>query len=138
MALRRGGNVVEGLERVLHRCLEARELERGPIATLTVSFEARGQYVSGLHLFGTEAMLVLPDANAFGGDVWIQRGRTKTERVAYEFGGERETRGLGLSELVEALRDGRPHRASAEQALHVLAVADAAVRSADECQTVRL
>ena len=113
-------------------------LAQGAIATLTVSFEARGQYVSGLHLFGTEAMLVLPDANAFGGDVWIQRDRTRTERVAYEFGGERETRGLGLSELVDAMRAGRPHRTSAEQALHVLEIADAAVQSAADCRTLRL
>ena len=44
------------------------QLEGGVLATMTVSFEAHGQYVSGLEVFGSEATLCLPDANAFGGD----------------------------------------------------------------------
>src|SRR4051812_35668847 len=44
-------------------------LATGGLATLTVSFEAGGQYLSGLVVHGSEGSLVLPDANAFGGDV---------------------------------------------------------------------
>ena len=40
----------------------------GPLATLAVSFETRGQYVSGLTVHGTGGILTLPDANAFTGD----------------------------------------------------------------------
>ena len=38
-------------------------MQSGALATLTVSFETRGQYVSGLVVYGTEGLLTLPDAN---------------------------------------------------------------------------
>lgn len=113
-------------------------LEQGTLVTLTVSFEARGQYLSGLVVYGSEASLVLPDANAFGGDVILRRGRDGVEPVEYASRGARETRGLGIEELVEAMRAGRPHRASAELALHVLEAAEAAVLAAVERRTIDL
>jgi predicted dehydrogenase len=109
--------------------------ERGGISTLTVSFEAADQYLSGLAIYGTEASLRLPDANAFGGDVVLRRGG-QDELVAVESLGDREARGLGIDELADALADGRPHRASGELALHVLETAEAIVRAADERTTI--
>jgi predicted dehydrogenase len=102
------------------------KLESGALATLTVSFEARDQYLSGLTLFGTEGSLVLPDANAFGGDIVLRHGRDGETRVEYETFGAREARGLGIDDLGQAIAENRPHRASAELALHVLETADAA------------
>jgi len=113
-------------------------LESGALATLTVSFEARNQYLSGLVVYGTTGSLVLPDANAFGGDVVVRRGRDEVETVEYVSGGAQETRGLGIEELVESLRAGRPHRASGELALHVLEAAEAAVRTAEERRAIDL
>ena len=52
------------------------QLERGGLVTLTVSFEARDQYLSGLVVYGTTGSLVLPDANAFGGEVILRRAAT--------------------------------------------------------------
>jgi len=100
-------------------------LESGALATITVSFEARDQYLSGLTVYGTEGSLVLPDANAFGGEVMLRRGSAE-ERVEYESRGAQETRGLGIEDLAVALAENRPHRASAELALHVLETAEAA------------
>jgi predicted dehydrogenase len=113
-------------------------LEHGPLATLTVSFEARGQYVSGLQLFGTRAMLLLPDANDFGGEVSIRRGTGKPEPVTYESRGPQETRGIGIHDLVLALRAGRPHHASGTLALHVLSAAEAIAQAAEEQRVIGL
>ena len=110
-------------------------LASGALATLTVSFEATGQYISGLVVYGSEGSLALPDANDFGGDVILRRSRGE-ETVPYDSRGAQETRGLGLEELAVALRAGRPHRASAELALHVLEAAEAALRSAEERRAV--
>ena len=107
-------------------------LKDGALATLTVSFEARGQYVSGMEIFGSEATLYLPDANTFGGEVSLRRGRGEPEPVPYTTDGARETRGLGVHELVESMRAGRPHQASGALALHVLEAADAVIRSSTE------
>src|SRR5581483_5373401 len=105
------------------------QMQSGALATLTVSFEARNQYVSGLVVYGTEGSLVLPDANAFGGEVLLRRGRDE-ERVTYAGRGAQETRGNGVEDLAAALAEGREHRASGELALHVLEVAEAAASSA--------
>jgi predicted dehydrogenase len=109
----------------------------GALGTFTVSFETRNRYESGLVVHGTEASLLLPDANAFGGDVQIRRNR-EWEPVEYELRGAMETRGIGLHDMVEALRAGRPHRASGELALHVLEAMHAILQSADESRTVDL
>jgi predicted dehydrogenase len=114
------------------------DLTGGGLATLTVSFEAREQYLSGLVVYGTTGSLVLPDANAFGGDVILRRGRDDEESVAYASQGARETRGLGIDELVESLRAGRPHRASGALALHVLEAAEAAERGGGELPSAAL
>jgi predicted dehydrogenase len=109
----------------------------GALATVTVGFESRDQYVSGMHVYGTTASLTLPDANDFGGDVLLTSGR-ETQAVPYDSYGARETRGLGIQDLAEALRDDRPHRASGELALHVLEIADAIVDAAEERRVVDL
>lgn len=100
-------------------------LESGALVTMTVSFEARDQYVSGLTVYGTQGSLVLPDANAFGGEVVLRRAGGE-ERVDYVSRGAQETRGLGIEDLAVSLEEDRPHRASAELALHVLETAEAA------------
>ena len=112
-------------------------MRQGPLFTLTVSFEARGQYLSGMEVFGTEASLLLPDANEFGGGVRLHTERSE-ESVRFEDRGAQETRGRGIDELVESLREGRPHQASGELALHVLAAADAVSRSEAERRTLAL
>jgi predicted dehydrogenase len=103
-----------------------------------VSFEARGQYLSGLSIYGTEGSLVLPDANGFGGDVILRHGRDDAEPVEYRSRGEQETRGLGIEELATAFSEGRPHRANGELALHVLEAAEAAATAAAERRVVDL
>lgn len=113
-------------------------LAQGALATLTVSFEARGQYLSGLVVHGTEGSLELPDANGFGGDVVLRRSRDDAEPVPYASRGAQETRGLGLEELVEAFEAGRPHRANGELGLHVLEAAEAAVHAAEEQRVIDL
>ena len=114
------------------------QLASGALVTMTVSFEARGQYVSGLQVFGSEAMLVLPDANGFDGEVSLVRDRGEPQPVPYTSRDGQETRGLGLQELVESMRAGREHRASGALALHVLEAADAVVRSSAERRVIDL
>lgn len=111
--------------------------ERGALTTLTVSFEARDQYLSGLEVYGTEGSLLFPDANAFGGELLLRRNRAE-ELVEVESLGDQEARGLGIEELAVALREGRPHRASGELALHVLETAEAIVDAAERAETIAL
>ena len=116
----------------------ALQLESGVLATLTVSFEAFGQYISGLVVHGSGGSLELPDANAFGGPIRLRNGDGEWKAVEYDSPGATETRGLGLDEMLTAMREGRPHRASGALALHVLETALAALRSAEEGRTVEI
>jgi predicted dehydrogenase len=116
----------------------ALQLERGPLVTLTVSFEATDQYESRMQIHGSEGTLDLPDANAFEGRVRLRAARGEWEDVPYESHGLQETRGCGLDDLVESLRAGRPHRASGELGLHVLETAVAVLRAAADGRTVEI
>jgi predicted dehydrogenase len=111
-------------------------LESDAIATLTVSFEARGQYVSGVVVYGSEGSLELPDANEFGGRLRVRRRRGDWEPVPYASRGAQETRGIGLHEMLQAVHEGRPHQASGALGLHVLEAAVAALTSAAERRAV--
>jgi predicted dehydrogenase len=110
----------------------------GPLATLAVSFETRGQYVSALTVHGTGGLLTLPDANAFAGDVVVTGTRGEVETVPYDARGPQETRGIGIEELALALAEERPHRANAELALHVLEAAEAILASAKQRRFIEL
>jgi predicted dehydrogenase len=85
----------------------------------------------------------VPDPNWFGGAVKLSRDgapwRTfRTEglptgrpNIALQNGGKAANyRGLGLAEMAQAIEQGRPHRASGEFALHLLAVMEALIESA--------
>ena len=82
--------------------------------------------------------MLLPDANAFGGTVSLRRGRRSSRKTSRTLARNQETRGFGLHDLVESIGEGRPHRASDTQALHVLDAALAIGRSAAERRVVEL
>jgi predicted dehydrogenase len=114
------------------------ELAGGVTASLVASFEAVGQYVCDVEIHGTEGVLALPDPNAFGGRVRLRRGRHGCQDVPFASRGTREARGIGLHDLVEAIAAGRPHRASAALAHHVVDIARSILGAAAEGRTVEL
>jgi predicted dehydrogenase len=80
---------------------------------------------------GTDATLILPDPNTFGGTVCVRRrGSQSEEPVATTR--PRSTRGTGVLEMARAIRAGRPHRADGALGFHVLDAMVAIRRSVDE------
>ncbi|MCD1267762.1 Gfo/Idh/MocA family oxidoreductase [Microbacterium sp. MEC084] len=78
---------------------------------------------------GTEGTLVIPDPNTFGGPITITRKLERhvvppepvvQEVVEVQQEGVLTGRGLGLLDMVRAIRDDRPHVATGEFGLHVL------------------
>jgi predicted dehydrogenase len=114
------------------------ELESGAMANLAASFEVRDRYVCDLEIHGREGVLSLPDPNAFGGSLRIHRSRGDWNDVPYRSEGGREARGIGLQDLVEAVREGRAPRASGRLAAHVVDVARSVLRAAAERRTVEV
>lgn len=107
------------------------EFASGVTATTTFSFDAfGGSNLPRIEIYGLEGSLSVPDPNTFDGPVQIRRKDAKEwEPVpsAHSYVGQR---GLGVADLTEAVRAGRPHRASGELAQHVLEIMLAFERSA--------
>jgi predicted dehydrogenase len=114
------------------------ELAGGPTATLVATFEAPGHYSTMLLVHGSEGELALPDPNAFDGPLQLRRARGGWEEVLYARAGARDARGLGLHDLVEAIAENRPPRASAELASHVVDVATSILASSERGSVVAI
>ncbi len=100
------------------------EFGSGAIGTLIMSFDIRGG--SGLRhieIQGSEGTLSVPDPNNFGDPVRIRRiGAKEWEPVTLTHGYQTNWRGLGTADMAVAAQAKRAHRASGEQAFHVLDV----------------
>jgi predicted dehydrogenase len=105
----------------------------GPRGSLTTSFDVHDTTGSTLVLYGSEGTLRLPDPNTFGGPIELLKpGADAWEPVEFRYGFTDNSRGLGVSDMARALREGGPHRASGEMAAHVVDVMDAALTSSAE------
>jgi predicted dehydrogenase len=93
----------------------------GALSTLVMSFDIHAARLPRIEVHGTEGSLSVPDPNGFEGPVAVHRG-SGWEAVPASAGYPGGGRGTGLADLADALAEGRPHRASAELAHHVLDV----------------
>jgi predicted dehydrogenase len=98
----------------------------GALVQVTLSFDVPKHGHLPIELYGTEASLIVPDPNMFGGEVKIARPRAEWEPVAVTLPyADANYRSLGLADMAHAILSNRPHRASGELALHVLEVMEA-------------
>ncbi|MDJ0789768.1 MAG: Gfo/Idh/MocA family oxidoreductase [Myxococcota bacterium] len=115
------------------------DLAGGPVATLVTSFDIKTSRLRNIEIHGTEGTLALPDPNTFGGPVRFRAARQKEwEEVPLVCGNAEQSRGIGLADLVRAIQEERPHRASLELSTHVLDLMESAIRSSEEGRHVRL
>ncbi len=116
------------------------EYASGAIAELTTSFDVyHGWQDSPITIYGSEGTLKVPDPNNFSGDVLVRGGKEEEWSVVeprHAYG--ENSRGLGVLDIALAIRDGRPHRASGELALHVLETMLSFERSSTEGRHVSL
>ncbi|MFE4367852.1 Gfo/Idh/MocA family protein [Streptomyces sp. NPDC056835] len=92
----------------------------GALTTLVMSFDIQAARLPRIEVHGTGASLSVPDPNGFDGTVELHRGTGEWEALPVTAGYVGAGRGTGLADLATSLAAGRPHRASAELARHVL------------------
>ncbi|KHF40536.1 Gfo/Idh/MocA family protein [Halalkalibacter okhensis] len=98
------------------------EFTNGAIGTLITSFDTFTKVdYPNIEIYGTEGTLRVPDPNTFGGPVLLRKPGssewTSVELISdYHF----NARGLGVLEMVDAIKKDKPHQASGEVGLHVL------------------
>ena len=98
------------------------EFASGVVGSLAASFDVVASEAPHLEIHGTAGSLSLGDPNWFDG--WVRYrplGAEAWEDVPLRFDAT-VGRGIGLADLITALRVGAPHRASASFGFHVLDV----------------
>jgi predicted dehydrogenase len=97
------------------------EFADGAVGTIITSFDVYSHSLPCFEIYGTEGTLRVPDPNTFGGPVYVRRFREEEwMQIPLVNSYTEDSRGLGVTEMAEAIEEGRPHRASAELAYHVL------------------
>lgn len=114
------------------------EFASGVVGNVTITTEYCGYYDVLLKIYGTEATLICPDPNSFGGEAIISCfGEEKLrEKAAGPLCGD--SRGIGLADMTYAQRTGRPHRCNDQFAFHVLDAMSAVLDSAEQGTVVSL
>jgi predicted dehydrogenase len=98
------------------------EFASGAVGGLTASFDLVASDMPHLEVHGTDGSLRLGDPNTFDGAVrYRARGSAAWEDIPLRFDGT-VGRGVGLADLIVAIRTGSLHRASGAFAYHVLDV----------------
>jgi predicted dehydrogenase len=114
-------------------------LVNGAAVSMTMSFDVPRHKHVPIELYGETGSLIVPDPNYFGGKVEFATAsedwREVPIRHAYADGNYRI---LGVADMAQAIRSGRPHRASGALAFHVLEVMEAFQTSSDSGRTVEV
>ena len=111
----------------------------GASATLVTSFDVKATRFRNIEVYGTEGTLSLPDPNTFGGPLKVRSILADDWRdIPLPTPNIPQQRGIGLADMLSATQANRPHRASAELALHILELMSATLRSSDEGRRIDL
>ena len=115
------------------------DFECGVIATFLMSFDVWHAELPRIEIYGSEGTLSLPDPNTFGGPVRIRtRDDAEWREVPLALPYAENSRGLGLSEMADAMEAGRPHRASGALGLHALEIMHAVHEASGSGRAVAL
>jgi predicted dehydrogenase len=111
----------------------------GPVATMIMSFDVWAHNLPRIEIYGSEGTLSVPDPNTFTGPVRIKRAKDEEwHEVPLTHPYSENSRGLGVSDMAQAIREGRPHRASGELALHVLDLMESVQEASEAGQYVQV
>lgn len=91
-----------------------------------------------LELYGDKGILRMGDPNTFCGEVLLEKAQNSPVTLPFTHGFQRESRGLGAAEMAWSILADRPHRASAEMALHVLEIIHGIFTSSDSGEIYRM
>ena len=115
------------------------DFHSGAIGTLVTSFDVKATALPSIEVYGTEASMLVPDPNLFGGDVQLRGAGEKKWRSAKPVHRYKDNwRGVGLADMAMGLSTGRAHRANGDVALHVLEIMHAVHIASNEGRHVEL
>ena len=115
------------------------DFECGAVVTFVMSFDVWHAELPRIEIYGMGGSLSVPDPNGFGGPVKM-RGSTDAawQDVPVTLPHAENSRGLGLSDMVEAIGSGRQPRASGALGLHALEIMHAVHEASSSERSVTL
>lgn len=115
------------------------EFKNGAIATLVTSFDVWKHSMPAIEIYGTLGSLKVPDPNSFGGPVECSTFEDFEYKKMPLMGLYTENeRGIGLSDMVAGIENGRTNNASGELALHVLEIMESIIKSSESGKRIAL
>ena len=108
------------------------EFMNGTLLTITMSFDVWQHTHMPMELYGTNGSMLIPDPNRFDGEVKWSEGKESWNTATIEFPyADDNYRSIGLADLAQAVRVGRPHRANGQLGLHVLEIMTGFLKAAE-------
>ncbi|MCY0092932.1 Gfo/Idh/MocA family protein [Hoeflea ulvae] len=126
------------------------EFANGALVTLGASWDVKTHGHRPMELYGTEASLIVPDPNFFGGTVELIESAGSESALPdwdhpfsvpnqdHKQGMMANYRTAGLADMALAILEDRPHRCSLEFALHVVDVMTAILHSGETGKFIEL
>lgn len=113
------------------------KFESGITGTFHLNGDSSITDQAGLYIFGTKGILKLPDPNGFGGDVLflpnpITEGTDAQQILPCTLDYGDNSRGIGSSEMAEAICQGRKARTDCTMAYHVMDIMESIMISSKE------
>ena len=154
----RAGEHFQAEQEIMTSVMAVLQFRNGAIVNYTMSWDAWDSVMPRLELYGEKATVVMCDEdpnggpNLFGGDLLVKNEdtyrwkhmprREGDEEIPWEVAEVKHPfdavsfvendRGIGLADMVDAIRERRANRASGDMALHMLEVSEAILVSARE------
>jgi len=107
----------------------------GAVGVIVTSFDIWAHSLPCIEIYGTEGTMQVPDPNYFRGEIKVKRYREEewssiplvtlapdNPKDMDDWHYINNLRGIGITDMAEAIVENRPHRASAELTSHVLEV----------------
>lgn len=111
--------------------------ENGAVVTLVTSFDVIKHSMPKIEIYGSDGSINVPDPNKFGGPVTIAtREQKQFTEVSLISEYSDNYRGIGISEMITAIEEGRMNNASGSLALHVVEIMEAFVKSSENSAQV--
>jgi len=111
----------------------------GAVVQISMSFDVAGHKHLPIEIYGTEASLVVPDPNHFGGQVELLKKGGEWTNIDTDMPyADGNYRSIGLADMAHAIVEDRPHRANGDLALHVLEVMEAFDRATETGQVISI
>jgi predicted dehydrogenase len=122
------------------------QFHSGAQVTYCASWDVWQHGHAPMELYGAEGTLHVPDPNFFGGEVRLtEKAAFTSAGVAWDHpfaraneGANANYRAAGLADMALAITQGRPHRCSAEFALHVVDVMTSILRAGETGQVLEI